>query len=153
MAMVTTQGSTADGPTGNPTPVSEARTSSSHTRSAGSRAKRPTTRHSSVGSTAGNRRKLQKVSRACDYCRVKKLRCTGNIPCDVCTKRDLECLYDAEYRRGRPPTPRASEAPVLEQGAKTPLARRSSRYWMAILGTFKMRPRTDVTKKDHQIAL
>lgn len=52
-----------------------------------------------------NRRKLHKVSRACDFCKVKKLRCTGTLPCRVCVKRRLECLYDAQYRRGRPPTP------------------------------------------------
>jgi hypothetical protein len=52
-----------------------------------------------------SRRKLPKVSRACDFCKLKKLRCSGTLPCSVCTKRNIECLYDAQYRRGRPPTP------------------------------------------------
>lgn len=92
------------------------------------RTKRQTTGHLDVRLEAPNRRKVQKVSRACDYCKVKKLKCTGSIPCNVCTKRDLECLYDAEYRRGRPPTPLASEALAAEQATNVPLATKDSRY-------------------------
>jgi hypothetical protein len=60
--------------------------------------------------SGASRRKLHKVSRACDFCKLKKLRCTGTLPCQVCTKRGLECLYDARYRRGRPPTPTPAAA-------------------------------------------
>ncbi|CRK23530.1 hypothetical protein BN1723_013015 [Verticillium longisporum] len=52
-----------------------------------------------------NRRKSKKISRACDFCKAKKLKCSGTLPCDGCTKRQLSCVYDATYRRGRPPTP------------------------------------------------
>jgi hypothetical protein len=52
-----------------------------------------------------NRRKNAKVSRACDYCKSKKLRCSGTAPCDLCVKKAFDCHYDALYRRGRPPTP------------------------------------------------
>ncbi|OHE91839.1 fungal specific transcription factor domain-containing protein [Colletotrichum orchidophilum] len=55
--------------------------------------------------TTGNRRRSHKVSRACDFCKSKKLKCSGTIPCDVCTRKRLSCIYDATYRRGRPPTP------------------------------------------------
>ncbi|KXH68293.1 fungal specific transcription factor domain-containing protein [Colletotrichum salicis] len=59
---------------------------------------------SSSAATA-NRRRSHKVSRACDFCKSKKLKCSGTIPCDVCTRKRLSCIYDATYRRGRPPTP------------------------------------------------
>ncbi|KAK1984706.1 fungal-specific transcription factor domain-containing protein [Colletotrichum cereale] len=59
---------------------------------------------------AGNRRKLQKVSRACDFCKQRKAKCSGTIPCDKCTRKGLTCLYDAKYSRGRPPTPPPSSA-------------------------------------------
>ncbi|KAJ3526924.1 hypothetical protein NM208_g10956 [Fusarium decemcellulare] len=60
---------------------------------------------------SGNRRKASKVSRACDHCKLKKLKCTGTIPCNGCSKRKIECQYDSQYRRGRPPTPPAVPQP------------------------------------------
>lgn len=53
-------------------------------------------------------RKAPKVSRACDRCKTKKLRCSGTIPCRTCSARRTACIYSAAYRRGRPPTPRAT---------------------------------------------
>ncbi|KAH8784868.1 fungal-specific transcription factor domain-containing protein, partial [Diaporthe sp. PMI_573] len=53
-------------------------------------------------------RKAPKVSRACDRCKTKKLRCSGTIPCRTCSARRTACLYSAAYRRGRPPTPQAT---------------------------------------------
>ncbi|KAK8041343.1 C6 transcription factor [Apiospora phragmitis] len=47
-------------------------------------------------------RKTQKVSRAC---KARKTRCSGTLPCDRCVLRRLACDYDADYARGRPPTP------------------------------------------------
>lgn len=52
-----------------------------------------------------NRRKTPKISRACDACKSKKARCSGTKPCDSCVKRRLQCVYNAKYSRGRPPTP------------------------------------------------
>lgn len=52
-----------------------------------------------------NRRKDPKVSRACDNCKKKKIRCDGMLPCNKCAKRKSDCAYDAKYGRGRPPTP------------------------------------------------
>ncbi|OXN27043.1 hypothetical protein CDV57_04246 [Aspergillus fumigatus] len=57
-----------------------------------------------------NRRKDPKVSRACDTCKKKKIRCDGTIPCTNCTKRKVSCAYDMKYGRGRPPTPPSSAA-------------------------------------------
>ncbi|KAL2835650.1 fungal-specific transcription factor domain-containing protein [Aspergillus pseudoustus] len=52
-----------------------------------------------------NRRKYPKVSRACDPCKSKKIRCSGTLPCHTCSRRRLSCTYDTKYSRGRPPTP------------------------------------------------
>lgn len=52
-----------------------------------------------------NRRKDPKVSRACDTCKRKKIRCDGIIPCNNCARRRLSCAYNVKYGRGRPPTP------------------------------------------------
>lgn len=60
-----------------------------------------------------NRRKASKVSRACDFCKHRKGRCSGTLPCDVCVRRGRTCVYDAKYSRGHPPEPRPSiEVPV-----------------------------------------
>lgn len=45
------------------------------------------------------------MSRACDLCRAKKIRCSGTLPCRICAKRRLSCRYASRYARGRPPTP------------------------------------------------
>ncbi|KAK6855259.1 hypothetical protein PG995_008791 [Apiospora arundinis] len=61
-----------------------------------------------------NIRKAHKVSRACDQCKARKTRCSGTLPCDRCVLRRLSCVYDADYARGRPPTPPPSlYGPIL----------------------------------------
>lgn len=62
-------------------------------------------RQSSTESRAHGRKGIHKVSRACDYCKAKKTRCSGTIPCTSCTRRRVTCMYEAKYFRGRPPTP------------------------------------------------
>ncbi|KAI9925152.1 hypothetical protein MW887_006072 [Aspergillus wentii] len=47
----------------------------------------------------------QKITRACDYCKEKKTRCTGTLPCMRCTRLSLSCEYSAAYSRGLPPDP------------------------------------------------
>ncbi|KAH7123508.1 fungal-specific transcription factor domain-containing protein [Dactylonectria estremocensis] len=91
------------------TPMSDA--SSSGTAVSSSRSKRPP-ESSPHAITDSNRRKTVKVSRACDHCKLKKLKCTGTIPCSLCIKKGLSCQYVAQYRRGRPPTPPAAENPT-----------------------------------------
>ena len=61
--------------------------------------------HSSACSPFENRRKDPKVSRACDSCKAKKIRCSGTLPCKICSRRRLSCSYASRYARGRPPTP------------------------------------------------
>ncbi|KAL2816723.1 fungal-specific transcription factor domain-containing protein [Aspergillus granulosus] len=55
--------------------------------------------------TLDNRRRNPKVSRACDPCKTKKIRCSGTLPCNTCSRRRLTCTYASRYGRGRPPTP------------------------------------------------
>ncbi|KAK7991332.1 hypothetical protein PG988_000126 [Apiospora saccharicola] len=62
-------------------------------------------------------RKVHKVSRACDKCKTRKTRCSGTLPCKRCVLRRLDCVYDAEYARGRPPTPPPS---LPTPGARDP---------------------------------
>lgn len=49
--------------------------------------------------------KIRKVSRACDFCKSRKSKCSGEQPCSKCVAKGRTCLYNAKYTRGRPPTP------------------------------------------------
>ncbi|KAJ8657464.1 hypothetical protein O0I10_006766 [Lichtheimia ornata] len=49
--------------------------------------------------------KRQKVSRACQLCRQKKMRCDGKKPCARCDQHDSPCVYDEQTNR-RTPTAR-----------------------------------------------
>ncbi|KAI6762490.1 hypothetical protein HG530_008470 [Fusarium avenaceum] len=73
-----------------------------------------TTRKRSVVSTKDaaepeGLRKARKVSRACDFCKSRKAKCSGDQPCAKCAAKGFNCSYDSKYTRGRPPTPPLSE--------------------------------------------
>ncbi|CAG9972464.1 unnamed protein product [Clonostachys byssicola] len=51
-----------------------------------------------------------RVSRACDFCKKKKIRCSGTQPCDLCTKDSLTCTFNAPYSRGKRRTTSAAAA-------------------------------------------
>ncbi|KAL8717952.1 MAG: hypothetical protein Q9225_004859 [Loekoesia sp. 1 TL-2023] len=63
--------------------------------------------------------KRRRVTRACDECRRKKIKCDGKQPCTHCTvysydkvanTGDTECTYDQPSNRRRNPTPQYVEA-------------------------------------------
>ncbi|GAB1729771.1 hypothetical protein NU195Hw_g5725t1 [Hortaea werneckii] len=63
-----------------------------------------------------NRRKAPKVSRACDFCKQKRVRCSGTVPCHTCQHRRIECTWNATHNRGRPATPAtSSDIPATHQ--------------------------------------
>lgn len=45
----------------------------------------------------------RRVPAACNFCRIRKLRCDGNTPCRQCARRMIQCIYSeaAENRRQR----------------------------------------------------
>lgn len=55
-----------------------------------------------------------KVTRACDICKAKKSKCSGEQPCETCSRRDLDCQYETAYFRGRAPVPRRTQRSPIE---------------------------------------
>ncbi|KAG7149998.1 Transcriptional activator protein acu-15 like [Verticillium longisporum] len=59
------------------------------------------------GSQLHKRRKRNKerlrVTRACDRCKKRKIKCNGTQPCEFCVRVKSQCTYDAAYARGRAP--------------------------------------------------
>ncbi|CAI7643321.1 unnamed protein product [Penicillium glandicola] len=41
------------------------------------------------------------MRRSCQYCRARKVRCSGQSICDMCRQKGKVCVYDAENLRGR----------------------------------------------------
>lgn len=71
----------------------------------------------------------RKITRACDYCKEKKTRCTGTLPCLRCTRLSLPCEYNAAYSRGLPPEPLPAPPSSLVKpvpAGRRPLASRAS---------------------------
>ncbi|KAL9019608.1 MAG: hypothetical protein Q9185_003150 [Variospora sp. 1 TL-2023] len=54
--------------------------------------------------------KRRRVTRACDECRRKKIKCDGKQPCTHCTVYSYDCTYDQPSNRRRNPGPHYVEA-------------------------------------------
>ncbi|KAL8806836.1 MAG: hypothetical protein Q9182_001096 [Xanthomendoza sp. 2 TL-2023] len=59
---------------------------------------------------SGSMQKRRRVTRACDECRRKKIKCDGKQPCTHCTVYSYECTYDQPSNRRRNPAPQYVEA-------------------------------------------
>jgi len=57
-----------------------------------------------------------KVTRACDYCKKRKIKCDGATQCYQCVRLDKTCQYKAEYARGRDPALRMLSSQRNEDG-------------------------------------
>jgi hypothetical protein len=47
------------------------------------------------------KRKIERVPIACDFCKFKRIKCTGQNPCDNCKKKNMKCIYTESKKRGR----------------------------------------------------
>ncbi|KAK1056286.1 Gypsy retrotransposon integrase-like protein 1 [Friedmanniomyces endolithicus] len=57
----------------------------------------------------GHQQKRRRVTRACDECRRKKIKCDGTQPCTHCTVYSYDCTYDQPSNRRRNPAPQYVE--------------------------------------------
>jgi hypothetical protein len=74
-------------------------------------------------SQGGRQRPKTKVTRACDLCKAKKAKCSGDQPCVSCCRKGLVCQYDAVYSRGKAPAPRQSRLASDRNPERPPAAR------------------------------
>ncbi|KAK5125333.1 hypothetical protein LTR85_000442 [Meristemomyces frigidus] len=57
----------------------------------------------------GHAQKRRRVTRACDECRRKKIKCDGKQPCTHCTVYSYDCTFDQPSNRRRNPAPQYVE--------------------------------------------
>ncbi|KAF4975225.1 hypothetical protein FZEAL_7963 [Fusarium zealandicum] len=63
-----------------------------------------------LGASSKPIQKRRRVTRACDECRRKKIKCDGKQPCTHCSVYSYECTYDKPSNRRRNPAPQYIEA-------------------------------------------
>lgn len=61
-----------------------------------------------------------RVTRACDRCKKRKVRCNGEQPCRVCAEAAATCSYRAPYTRGRRRAVRVTRIRPQDPDAITP---------------------------------
>ncbi|KAL5335200.1 hypothetical protein BJX70DRAFT_375762 [Aspergillus crustosus] len=49
----------------------------------------------------GKRENNQRLAKACQRCRVRRIRCSGSDPCTACDRSSHECIYRTEPARRR----------------------------------------------------
>lgn len=83
--------------------------------------------HRRSGSVAsdGDRRKRRRVRRACDVCKARKRRCTGDQPCPLCVSHGTDCTYDTPHGRPGGATEQTKE-PSMFVGTRSPATHRIS---------------------------
>lgn len=42
---------------------------------------------------------MPNVVNRCERCRKQKIRCSGRLPCDACSKRNLTCHFNESHKR------------------------------------------------------
>ncbi|KAF8466131.1 hypothetical protein BDZ91DRAFT_816559 [Kalaharituber pfeilii] len=47
------------------------------------------------------------MRRSCQFCRSRKIRCSGQDKCDACRERNIDCIYGREASKGRPRRPKS----------------------------------------------
>ncbi|EHA21344.1 hypothetical protein ASPNIDRAFT_191550, partial [Aspergillus niger ATCC 1015] len=83
--------------------------------------------HNSPTSKRRHPKKRVRVTRACDACKRKKLRCSGTLPCHSCLRTGKACEYTAEYNRGKPPQVRIAQPSVQGDGQQQEAAAEGGR--------------------------
>ncbi|KAF4332474.1 transcription activator [Fusarium beomiforme] len=66
-----------------------------------------------------------RISKACDPCRVRKVKCSGTNPCSQCGHLNLACVYSAATSR-RKPTVRGRLVAQIREGVRPDDARSNS---------------------------
>ncbi|KAK6513844.1 hypothetical protein TWF506_008276 [Arthrobotrys conoides] len=50
------------------------------------------------------------IRKSCQFCRTRKIKCSGTARCEACSERNLDCVYAPESAKGRPRRVSASAA-------------------------------------------
>ncbi|KAF1975059.1 hypothetical protein BU23DRAFT_87051 [Bimuria novae-zelandiae CBS 107.79] len=89
----------------------------------------------------------EKLHAACDECRTRKLKCSGDSPaCSRCEREKIRCVYSPQKPMGRPRKRRREETPMedTQEGAVDPSPTVNG-FSMHNFGDEGLRPQTDLT--------
>jgi hypothetical protein len=88
----------------------------------------------STGSDAGGA-KRRKVRRACDSCKARKRKCSGDQPCPLCVSQGLICTYVSPH--GRQHDSQIANTRILESSPHTVVAVPQSQWPVETLPVVK----------------
>ncbi|CAG8746405.1 4679_t:CDS:1 [Dentiscutata erythropus] len=54
------------------------------------------------------------ATKACVNCRQRHIRCSGNVPCNHCTQRSVECVFINSGKKRGPKTSQSSVIPEVQ---------------------------------------
>ncbi|KAL6597666.1 hypothetical protein U3516DRAFT_119304 [Neocallimastix sp. 'constans'] len=47
------------------------------------------------------KKKNRRVTQACNFCKIKRVKCSGDCPCQKCVSNNVKCIYSDSKKRGR----------------------------------------------------
>ncbi|KAG4107215.1 hypothetical protein H8356DRAFT_920920 [Neocallimastix lanati (nom. inval.)] len=45
------------------------------------------------------KRKIKRITHACNYCKLKRTKCSGDCPCNNCKTKNIKCIYSESKKR------------------------------------------------------
>ncbi|KAH8879507.1 hypothetical protein GQ53DRAFT_774903 [Thozetella sp. PMI_491] len=108
-----------------------------------------------TGPCAASRQALEKgrqrASRACNQCRVQKLKCDGNVPCRRCAAKSRQCVFGSALDRQPSPEEMHGGLPLGEEATSSTAATGSDRTRRQ--QSASPDPRESVSREEHGSAM
>src|SRR5690554_1035830 len=85
-----------------------------------------------------------RISKACEDCRARKIRCDGQLPCSRCKMRGLDCVYRDKPRNRQRASQQRPVRTLSPAVSDTPVSSRPSDTSASVTATYQSRSPSDV---------